>query len=424
MEDSMRVLFATVSEKSHLFNLVPIAWALRAAGHEVCVASQPALVDAIVQSGLPAVSVGTDHKWYELIAQYRGTAREDEGKAFDPFTASDDELPWEYLQGFYSVTVPIAFAMLNDTMVDGLVQFATKWQPDLVIWDAITYSGAVAAKVTGAAHARMVWGADVWSPLRDRFLMLKAQQPEESRNDPMINWLEPVMRRHGHEFDEELVSGQWTMHQLPSSLRKPTELRNYGLQFVAYNGPADIPDWLRDEPARPRVCLTLGGTMTALGGDFVSIPDLIEAVAGLDVEVVATLNSTQQEKLTAVPDNVRICDYVPLNALLPTCSAIVHHGGSGTYTTALRYGVPQMILPENGFAETVYLAKTLEDAGASLYTRASTATVDGIRDRLARLLAEPSFRESAARLRQEMLGEPTPAELVPLLEKLTAEHQG
>jgi hypothetical protein len=43
---------------------------------------------------------------------------------------------------------------------------------------------------------------------------------------------------------------------------------------------------------------------------------------------------------------VRVVDFVPLNALLPTCSAVVHHGGSGTFAAVLEHGVPQLIIPQ------------------------------------------------------------------------------
>ena len=56
----MRVLFTTWAWPSHYFPMVPLAWALRAAGHEVRMTSQPELLPAMLASGLPATAVGTD----------------------------------------------------------------------------------------------------------------------------------------------------------------------------------------------------------------------------------------------------------------------------------------------------------------------------------------------------------------------------
>jgi UDP:flavonoid glycosyltransferase YjiC (YdhE family) len=53
-----------------------------------------------------------------------------------------------------------------------------------------------------------------------------------------------------------------------------------------------------------------------------------------------------REQLPArLPDNVVHFPYVPLTTLLPRAAALVHHGGIGTTSQALRAGVPQVITP-------------------------------------------------------------------------------
>uniref|UniRef100_J1RV42 Protein IroB n=1 Tax=Streptomyces auratus AGR0001 TaxID=1160718 RepID=J1RV42_9ACTN len=61
----MRLLFTTWAWPSHLYALVTQAWACRAAGHEVLVASQPALAAEIGRCGLPAavVAATTSTRW-------------------------------------------------------------------------------------------------------------------------------------------------------------------------------------------------------------------------------------------------------------------------------------------------------------------------------------------------------------------------
>ena len=56
----MRVLFTSWAWPTHYYQMVPLAWALRAAGHEVRAASAPALSATIAASGVPAVGVGDD----------------------------------------------------------------------------------------------------------------------------------------------------------------------------------------------------------------------------------------------------------------------------------------------------------------------------------------------------------------------------
>ena len=49
----MRILFTTFAWPSHYFAQVPLAWACRAAGHEVRMTSQPELERVMLASGLP-----------------------------------------------------------------------------------------------------------------------------------------------------------------------------------------------------------------------------------------------------------------------------------------------------------------------------------------------------------------------------------
>ena len=55
----MRVLIVTFPWKTHLFHLVPLAWSLRTAGHEVRVATEPDLLGAVTGAGLTADSLDT-----------------------------------------------------------------------------------------------------------------------------------------------------------------------------------------------------------------------------------------------------------------------------------------------------------------------------------------------------------------------------
>ncbi|MGW7578886.1 hypothetical protein [Streptomyces sp. NPDC054765] len=71
----MRVLFVTLAASPHFFVQVPLAWALRAAGHEVRVASQPDLMDTITAAGLPATPVGPRLAQDESVEELRRRGR-------------------------------------------------------------------------------------------------------------------------------------------------------------------------------------------------------------------------------------------------------------------------------------------------------------------------------------------------------------
>ncbi len=46
-----------------------------------------------------------------------------------------------------------------------------------------------------------------------------------------------------------------------------------------------------------------------------------------------------------LPHGVMHVDFAPFSQLLPRCAALVHHGGIGTSSQALRSGVPQLVVP-------------------------------------------------------------------------------
>jgi glycosyltransferase (activator-dependent family) len=311
----------------------------------------------------------------------------------------------------------------NFPMIPDLVAFARQWQPDLVIWEPTTYAGAIAAVACGAAHARLMWSVDLFAVTHERYLHLKNQQPPHDRDDAMIRWLAGYAKKYGDDFSEEMITGQFTIDLLPASMRmEAADVRYVPLGYVPYGGRAVVPKWLWEPPARPRIAFSLGISATnRFGGYTVGVQDVLDALADLDIEIVATIADKERHKLTRVPDNTRIVSYVPLHALAPTCAAVIHHAGPGTLRTASHYGVPQLALPWD-FDEPE-LARRLAEQGAGIAIHASEATGARVREAVLRLLTEPSYREAAGRLRAEMHAMPSPNELVGQLEQLTTKHR-
>ncbi|GLU48711.1 activator-dependent family glycosyltransferase [Nocardiopsis ansamitocini] len=424
----MRILFTPAPFKAHLYVQVPLAWALRTAGHDVRVAASPDLAEDIARTGLVGVSVGQP---VHLDRQMAGaepprplvdpTARPEPKSVQTDFGRDDPhgELESNVMGWKTLFNPPSAF--------DDLVDFAQDWRPDLVVSDTFVFTGAVAARVSGAAHARMLFGADGLAQLRSACRAHGG--PTAERQDPIRDWLHPILDRFGHGFDEEVVIGQWTVFPMPSWIWRPAGVNYLPMRHLPFNGPARTPEWLREKPRRPRVCMTFGLSHRDGGfGVTASAQELFAAVADLDVEVVATFNNKQLETVTEVPDNVRLVDFVPLNLLLPSCSAVVHSGGAGTFAAALENGVPQLIIPNVYWSEKwwgpVVMANGVESRGAGVYVSdADQLTADGLRKHLVRVMEDPSYADNAAQLRREVTGMPTPNDVVPLLERMTVAHR-
>ncbi|GAA0821007.1 DUF1205 domain-containing protein [Streptosporangium amethystogenes subsp. fukuiense] len=421
----MRVLFTTYPEKTHFLSMVPLAWALRTAGHEVRFASQPAFTDVITQAGLTAVPVGRDADLWQLMNRdltWIGTGVNGLPIPYDAAEWHPRDVTWSYLKDGYDIQVGRWHKMSNVPMITDLVEFARSWRPDMVIWEPTTYAGALAAEACGAAHARLLFSVDTFGVTREHHLRLKGLQPPGERADPMADWLGGYARKYGFEFTEDLVTGQFTIVLLPRSLRMDADLDYLPMRYVPYSGAAIMPSWLRERPGRPRVALTMGLSTADHGAGYgIDLRSVLDSLADLDIELVATVAEAEQRKLASVPENARLVPFVPLADLAPTCSAVIHHAGFGTLATTALNAVPQLAVPWDGDGPA--LARRIAAQGAGLAVNSGQATGLILRERLLRLLNEPRFRQGADLLREEMLAMPTPNEIAVQLEERVASHR-
>jgi glycosyltransferase len=428
----MRVLFVVWPGPAHLYPVIPLAWALQSAGHEVRVGSHHTMSAATTSAGLAAVALGDKAvppkgpgKPYPE-AERDKLERATEALALDP--AESD--PWEIfrhflLPGVWDFLPPGTAPDDPRPGVDDLVDFTRQWQPDLVIWDACWPAAAVAAADCGAAHARLLYCQDYFAWTLDRY----AERGELGvENHPLADAVRPVAERYGVELNTELLVGQWTIDQLPIGFSLPTTTRKVPLRCVFTPTQTAVPEWLLERPERPRVAISLGLSQREfIEGGWDYLPSLMEAVADLDIDVVGTLNSVQLADLDGLPGNVRVADYLPLNQLLPTCSALIHHGGIGSFASAANYRVPQLITDLDAPVSMKYPVATSTAAyvagrGAGL-TLDIASSPDAMRKQLALVLGDPSFQDGAGSVYEDLLAMPSPVDLVPVVERLTVQNR-
>lgn len=429
----MKVLFVTHANRSHLYFMTPLAWALRIAGHQVRVAGQPEIVEEITRAGLLAVSAGKPTRALDNMPDDPPGTESERGpgpvvSGRQPMPIQQDYARQDPLGELHDITWNGYTLFSPESMIEDLVRFARGWKPDLVIWDAITFAGPIAARACGAAHARMLFGTDAMSQLRNAIRERDGSPGTELTTDPIRDWLQPILERYDCEFGEDVVSGQWTIDPMPPWHWRPPGAQYLLMRHVPYNGAMEVPEWLYEKPARKRVCVTLGITNREYFGAEASAAELLGALADLDIEVIATLDAKQLGSLPEIPDNLRVVDFVPMGALLPSCSAVIHHGGGGTFAAAVEHGVPQLLVPGTYWCiawwGAISQANGLTENGAGLFVADSDhLTAEAVREDLVRVLDDPSFAENARRLRDESMAAPTPSELVPVLLGLTAAHR-
>ncbi|MFI9650493.1 nucleotide disphospho-sugar-binding domain-containing protein [Streptomyces sp. NPDC052040] len=395
----MRVLFASWAWASHYMPLAPLVWALQAAGHEVRVASQPALTGVINDSGATAVPVGPDLDHGEV------RRRQMAGMTFSDVprvpTAGSSMANWppERLRRVQQVFG--TFAAYSDAMLDDLAVFARAWRPDLVVYDPTTYAGPLVAAGLGVPAVRHVHGIDV---------------TYQARNI-VPDLIRAMAGRLG--VGEVDVLGHATVDPCPPRLQIPADVRRVAMRYVPYNGPAVLPRWLRTPPARPRVCVTWGTSTSRITGPDTFMPArLVKALAGMDVDVVMALVGKDAERLGEVPQQVRVVDSLALHLVLPECAAIIHQGGNGTALTAAVHGVPQLLLPQ--IPDQIFQAERVLAAGAGDVLRPEEFGEAETAKRLDAVLTGAAYRSRAQALREEMRDQPAPAEAVARLEELAA----
>ncbi|WZH51935.1 MAG: DUF1205 domain-containing protein [Nocardioides alkalitolerans] len=413
----MRVLLVSYAERTQAEPLVPLAWALRCAGHDVLVATQPELVETLADSGLPVVAVGRSLPLYRLWDH-----AEHEGDADGDLDLVDPTVPldWDTAAPAFADLVQWWFRTANEPLVGDLVALCREWEPDLVVWETITVAGAVAARACGVPHVRFLWTYDFLASVLRR---LRDVQPPGAA-EPLTAWLATVAARFGVEPDPAAVTGDATITFLPAALRRldDPDLTYLPMRFVPYAGPVVVPDWVHDEPTVPRACVTLGtSALDRFGRLVVPAATVVRGVAAVAAEVLVTLDGPEDAGLdpAEVPDHVRFVGRVPLDAVLRTCDLVVHHGGPGTAMTAVAAGVPALVVPEEFDAPV--LARLLADTGAALRLSLDELTEASVAEAARRLLDDPAIREETVRLRTALLGMPSPHDLVDALERLV-EH--
>jgi len=395
----MRILVAVPPGYGLMFPLVPLVWAARVAGHEVLVATASDMIDAGARAGLAMYDVVPDRNvWDELVRAF--TTKDGDVTAGEP--AAD--LPEEFR---FAARSGNPFGLFTLTMTEGTIGAGRAFGAELVVHTSDHTAGPLAALALGVPALevgnRVSWSMrdphfhqgrdllkddEVGRRVRARLAIPEGRPETVARIDPRAPSMGGLLT---DEPDPRDGVPWWPM------------------RFVPYNGGSVVPDWALRRPDRPRVLVTLGTVVPTIAGAS-SLGVVLEALGGMDVEVVLAGGSMDLSALGTLPGNVRSVGFLALSTVLPTSSLIVHHGGSGTTASPLHFGVPQLVLP--GFADNPLSALRVTERGVGLAQDRATATVAGVRALVHRLLTEPTFAEAAEQVSAEMAGQPSPATVI------------
>ena len=434
----MRVLFIPWGQATHYFYQVPLAWAFRADGDEVRVASQSRAAEAIKRSGMSVMVVGESYDYMPDMVKISEDSRRDipllqsivssnfrgynpqpgnGNSALTPASPIDEkkrkELAAKRKTLMQAKLTP--FSQAAQAMADDVVQLARAWQPDLVVSDPLVMAAPLAARAAGAPLVHLLWGPAVH---RMTGTFPCNGTPPELWPDDLCD----LYARYGVEPAAEHAAA--TVDSCPASVQYDGAIPSrIPVRFVPYNGTGDAPRWLTEPPRRPRICVNWGTTTTTIAGrEGFLVPRILDALARFDVEVVLTLTAADRPLLgDDLPGQVRVAENLPLHLLLPSCDAIIHHGGSGTMMTAASFGLPQLVVA--GIIDNMANGERIAAAGAGVSLNWADASTETITAGIKTILSDEATRQAAHKLRDEIHAQPAPADVAATLRQLTTRQQ-
>ena len=383
----MRVLVSTTAGAGHFGPLLPFANAFQRAGHEVLVAAPESFTAAVGQAGFPhwPFADAPQEQWAAVMARLPQLSR-DEAEALvigDVFAGMD-----------VRAALPRTLAAVE------------QWRPDLVLWENAEFSGPLAAERFGVAHARVGvslargevrFGSLVaakLAPVREAFGL--APDPE---GDALARC--PYLTLFPRSFEDPAAPGPADAHRHRDGHHRP--------------GTADgAGEW-------PLVYVTFG---TVAAGIPLYAPALTAVVGALAAEagirvLVTVGHNGDPAALGPLPPHVRVERWVPQDDVLAEAAVVVCHGGSGTVLGALVAGVPLVVVPL--FADQPDNAERVAAVGAGVVVDPAVATApegaEEVRAALRRARQDPSYRDAAGRLAEEIAALPPADEAVEMLQR-------
>lgn len=404
----MRVLCTVSGWPAHYFPMVPLGWALRAAGHEVLVACPPSQAGAVRRAGLPAAGVLGEldmaylSRFANLWSAQAGTWPYP-WPPLHPESGDPVELASFDAAGYID-TAKRHIAAQSKAGFEAAIGLAAGWRPDLVLHDRLSADGLLAAKVTGRPAVAHLWGP------------VGTDETEPDLYPLPVDYTRAFPRYGAGTLDAEAISH--VIDPCPDPLSPPVRGTRIPVRYLPYNGPGSPPQ----PPAgrgRPRVCVIWSNSMSRMyGTGAYLVPQIVAALAPMDVDVLLPVHPDDIDALGPLPPQVQLLGQAPLHLVLPGCAAVVHHGGAGCAMTALQAAVPQLMLAFG--AEQQAIGRRFAATGAARYLPGHQATAAQIQDAVTDLLTAGGYRDAARELARANQARPSPADVVGVLEDLAA----
>jgi UDP:flavonoid glycosyltransferase YjiC (YdhE family) len=365
--------------------LLPAAEALRAAGHDVLIASDPRIERERAVADLPVTILA--HSWDAFFAEQAA------------FAAELTERPPEQRMA----AAAERFVSRAEAVTPSVVDVIEAYRPDVIYRDQGFQAAWFAGLIVGvpvASFAFFPLPSVAEDPARaDRYRAALRAVGAPDDLDSMDQWLTILAMPHSWIGDVPLHP---TAHLVQPA--DPTDAHDDGTAAALLAG---LPD-------RATVYVTLGTAFAGASGLFQTV---LDGVGSVDVNVIATTGTTIDADTLRVPSNTRVASFVPQSLLLPHCDAMVAHGGYGSLMGALRAGLPVVSVPLAA-ADNEPNAMRVERLGAGKALIEPRRSAEDVAAALTEVLQQPSYRAHAQGIADEIAALPPPAHAATLLEQL------
>lgn len=383
-----RFLFTSLPYLSHLLAQLPLARAMRDAGHDVRFATSAALAEMVRADGFAVVPVEFDKPLEPGLELSFRPRRPGERPAKQRMRVAARVAP-------------------------ALIRAFGEWLPHVVVRDPLEFGSYLAAEHAGIAHAVGREGP-FWPP-QTREVMLGADLddlrgqlglPPDPSTQALYRFLAFVFA------PPELLSTDTYISPVTHFIR-PAPVNS--LNSLGTGG------WLPPPPDTTFVYATLGTVFNRKHPELLG--PMIEALAGQPYQALVTTGpgyDLPPLARRAGARNLAVLGYVPQSAVLPHCDVMVAHGGFHTVIGALLHGVPLVLLPLGG--DQPRNARWCSAQGAALVLAETHRDPESIRAGVRHVLSETGYRDAAGRLRAAMTDLPGMATAVSMLERLATTH--
>jgi UDP:flavonoid glycosyltransferase YjiC (YdhE family) len=371
---TMRVLVVSTPGPGHVNPLRPLVQALIAGGDRVALAAAAGAASLAKEMGATFYPCGNEEgAWFDRL---RARTRGNPGDGLAP----------ERINHYF---LPRLFGEIaTDDMIDDVVSCGREFVPDVVLFETYAFAGPLVADILGVPAVNHLLG-----PLPEHGVM-------ELVNDAVS----PLWRFFGGEVPGYGgIYRDLTIEICPPSF-EPLQVPS-GQSLTLR--PAPLPEETPNVGARQRVYVTLG---TSFNANFHIFQAVLEGLAEEPVEVVVTVGTDQDPAgLRPIPGNARVERFIPQAAVLPTCSAVVHHGGAGTMFGTMAHGLPQVVIPQG--ADNFINAEMVERAGVAEVLHPGEVRAERVRDAVRQILREPSYALAGRKVADEIAAMATPDEV-------------